>query len=191
MQFTKDSHDAVADGSITLTVRFWTRAQVKVGGQYNVGPCRIEVDSIELVPFGSLTKSDVRQCGHGSVDELRRLVAHAGAVSDETIVYRIEFHLVGNKTERRVVKPTTAAVYEVSAKLDAMDGRSALGPWTREVLGLIGTNPGMVSTDLAAMVGRDRMQFKADVRKLKALGLTDSLETGYQLTELGRAIAAL
>ncbi len=47
---------------------------------------------------------------------------------------------------------------------------------------------GTVSTELAAAVGRPRPEFKVDVRKLKALGLTESLEVGYRLTRLGRAV---
>ena len=41
--------------------------------------------------------------------------------------------------------------------------------------------------DLAASLGRERLSFKADVRKLKALGLTESLEVGYRLSPRGRA----
>ena len=75
-------------------------------------------------------------------------------------------------------------VPEVRARLDKMDGRAA-APWTRATLRLIGEQPGVVSTSLAAQLGRERFPFKADVRKLKALGLTQSLEVGYRLTALG------
>jgi hypothetical protein len=40
---------------------------------------------------------------------------------------------------------------------------------------------------LAERFGRERLPFKADVRKLKALGLTESLEVGYRLSPRGRA----
>jgi Mn-dependent DtxR family transcriptional regulator len=72
-----------------------------------------------------------------------------------------------------------------------MDARSSHGSWTRPTLRLIGECEGEVSTTLAERLGRDRTCFKADVRKLKALGLTESLETGYRLTALGRKLAAL
>jgi hypothetical protein len=38
------------------------------------------------------------------------------------------------------------------------------------------------------MVGRERLPFKADVRKLKELGLTESLRIGYRLSPRGRAL---
>jgi hypothetical protein len=47
-----------------------------------------------------------------------------------------------------------------------------------------------VSTDLAAELGRDRPSFKVDVRKLKRLGLTYSLERGYRVTPKGGAVLA-
>ena len=46
----------------------------------------------------------------------------------------------------------------------------------------------MRAADLAEAVGRERLPFKRDVRKLKELGLTESLETGYRLSPRGRAL---
>ena len=50
------------------------------------------------------------------------------------------------------------------------------------MLRLIGDRPGVRAGDLADELGRERLAFKADVRKLKALGLTESLEVGYRLS---------
>jgi hypothetical protein len=36
-------------------------------------------------------------------------------------------------------------------------------------------------------LGQEKLQFKVNVRKLKALGLTESLETGYRLSPRGVA----
>jgi hypothetical protein len=46
------------------------------------------------------------------------------------------------------------------------------------------------AADLAAAMGRERQPFKADVRKRKELGLTESLEVGYRLSPRGRALLA-
>ena len=188
MQFTADSHDDLAAGRITLTVRLWTRPQVKVGGRYNVGPVEIEVDDIELVPFGALTDEDVARTGMTDREAVRTRAAHAGPIGDDTLVYRIELRVVGKRRQPAARPADAKTVAEVIAKLDAMDARSAHGAWTRPTLRLIGNHPGTVSTELAAAVGRPRPEFKADVRKLKALGLTESLEVGYRLTRLGRAV---
>lgn len=85
----------MADGDITLSYRRWQRPQVKVGGRYAVGPVRIEIDAIDLVPFSSITAADVRQAGEPDLDTLRARAAHSGPIEDDTVVYRIEFHVVG------------------------------------------------------------------------------------------------
>jgi hypothetical protein len=77
---------------------------------------------------------------------------------------------------------------EIEARLDAIDARSRRAPWTLEVLRLIEERPGLRAVDLADHFGRDKLPFKADVRRLKALGLTESLETGYRLSPRGKAV---
>ena len=94
MQFSKDLRDAVVAGRITVSFRLWSRPKVKAGGRYRVGDALIEVDDIELVPFGSITASDVRATGEPDREALRARTAHAGPVDDDTLVYRIDFHVV-------------------------------------------------------------------------------------------------
>ena len=53
---------------------------------------------------------------------------------------------------------------------------------------LISDQPEIRAADLAAGLGRERVPFKRDVRKLKELGLTESLESGYRLSPRGRAL---
>lgn len=52
---------------------------------------------------------------------------------------------------------------------------------------MIAEQPGVRAPDLAASVGRETKPFKIDVRKLKELGLTESLTVGYRLSPRGRA----
>jgi hypothetical protein len=94
VEFSPELRDGVLAGDITLTVRLWRRSKVKVGGRYRVGEARVEVDSIELVPFGALSAADVRRAGERDRETMRSRVAHAGPVDDDTIVRRITFHLV-------------------------------------------------------------------------------------------------
>jgi hypothetical protein len=94
VQFSRDLRERVADGTITLTVRLWSRPQVKVGGRYQVLARTIEVDDVDLVPFSSITRADMKRAGETDREAMRLRVAHAGPVDDDTPVYRIEFHLV-------------------------------------------------------------------------------------------------
>jgi hypothetical protein len=95
VQFSRELHDDIAAGDITLTFRLWRRRQVKVGGRYRVGHVQIEVDQMELVPFSSITATDVRRAGEPDLATLRARAAHAGPIEDDTMVYRIAFHVVG------------------------------------------------------------------------------------------------
>ena len=94
MQFSKELHDDIAAGDITVTFRLWRRRQVKVGGRYRVGRVEIEVDSMDLIPFAAITAADVRLAGEPDRETLRRRAAHAGPIDDDTAVYRIAFHVV-------------------------------------------------------------------------------------------------
>ena len=71
-------------------------------------------------------------------------------------------------------------------RLERLDAASRSGPWTLAALRLIESSPAVVARLLAAQAGQDTQPFKANVRKLKALGLTVSLGTGYELSERGQ-----
>jgi hypothetical protein len=58
------------------------------------------------------------------------------------------------------------------------------------VLRAIAARPATRAADLAASFGRETQPFKLDVRKLKNLGLTLSLEVGYRLSPRGEAYLA-
>lgn len=95
MEFSRELRDEVLSGEITLSFRLWRRPQVKAGARYRVEGGQIEVDSIELVPFSSIDEDDLRRTGETNLEALRRRAAHAGPIRPDTLVYRIEFHVVG------------------------------------------------------------------------------------------------
>jgi hypothetical protein len=80
-----------------------------------------------------------------------------------------------------------ADVAAIDQRLDRLDRASSNGPWTYATLAIISARPTVRAPDLAAELGRERLPFKLDVRKLKALGLTISLRVGYQLSSRGEA----
>jgi hypothetical protein len=51
MMFSRDLRDALARGEISVSVRRWSRPQVKVGGRYQSSGVVIEIDSVELLPI--------------------------------------------------------------------------------------------------------------------------------------------
>jgi hypothetical protein len=94
MEFSPELRSDVLAGEITVSIRLWKRPRVKVGGRYSVGLGEIEVDSVELVPFAAITAADVRRAGERDLDELRERAAHAGPIDNDTLVYRVVFHVV-------------------------------------------------------------------------------------------------
>jgi hypothetical protein len=65
-----------------------------------------------------------------------------------------------------------------------MDGQK---PWTQKTLALIENHPRVAASKLAVRLGRETPDFKANVVKLKKLGLTQSFEIGYEIAPRGRA----
>jgi hypothetical protein len=78
------------------------------------------------------------------------------------------------------------SVEEIANRLARMDRLVSRGPWTLDTLRLIESSPGVVARRLASQLDWPTMDFKVHVRKLKALGLTQSLPVGYELSELGQ-----
>src|SRR5947207_3931340 len=92
VEFSADIRDRVADGTITVSYRLWSRPKVKAGGVYRSASVMIEIDEIELVPYSSITDEDLAQTGEFDRESLRRRAAHSGPIHDDTFLYRVEFH---------------------------------------------------------------------------------------------------
>jgi hypothetical protein len=92
--FSPELRAGVAAGDITVSIRLWQRPKVKAGGRYASHGSIIEVDTVELLPFSAVTPDDVTRSGEPDRDALRRRAAHAGPIDDNTLVYRVEFHVV-------------------------------------------------------------------------------------------------
>lgn len=92
--FSRELREAVANGEITVSIRLWSRPKVKVGRRYATAGVVIEIDSIELLPFSAVTAEDLRCSGERDLEALRDRAAHTGPITEETLVYRIEFHVV-------------------------------------------------------------------------------------------------
>ena len=94
MELSAELRVRVADGTITVSYRLWSRPQVKVGGTYRSGEVTVEVDDLELMPFSAITEEDLAATGEPDLESLRVRAAHAGPIHDDTLLYRVEFHVV-------------------------------------------------------------------------------------------------
>jgi hypothetical protein len=177
--------DGIADGRVTLAFRRWKSARAKVGSRHNSPVGLVEIDAVDVIELGDITVEDARSAGYESRDEL---LAWLG--SREGLIHRVAFHFAG--ADPRIALRNRSdlgedEVTEIKARLARFDQAGEGGPWTVGVLEAIRDRPGVRAPDLAAGFGRETQPFKRDVRKLKELGLTESLEVGYRLSPRGRA----
>jgi hypothetical protein len=190
MLFDARHWPGLADGTITLAFRRWRKRAARPGGRQRFALGELAIDDVRTVAPDEITLDDARRAGFASRDEL---IAQLGAQSDSDI-YRIELHFAGDDPRvalRERDEVTAGEVEQLRARLTRMDGARASGPWTQAVLRMIDEQPGVRAADLAAQLRRETLPFKADVRKLKELGLTESLEVGYRLSPRGRAALRL
>ena len=173
MLFPSEDWPRLADGSLTETYRRWRRPQVVAGRRYRTPVGFIVVDAVDQLQEAELPDG----------------VAVGG--DPELPITRVRFHRVDDPDPRAALAADTEVdVDALTTRLDRMDARSSHGPWTRQTLRLIAQHPERRAGDLAELLGRDRDDWKRDVRKLKQLGLTLSLEVGYRLSPRGAAYLA-
>ncbi len=183
----------LAAGEVTQTIRAWPRRpQARPGGRYRTEFGTVVVEAIEQVPLRDLTARDAEAAGYrdraAMVADLR--------TEPNADVYRIRLRMAGDEEElppprhallARRADLTAEEIRTIADRLARLDTRSPGGPWTDATLEIIAARPATRAGDLAAALGRERLPFKADVRKLKALGLTESLDIGYRLSPRGEA----
>lgn len=186
--FKKRFHAGLAGGSIRLTFRRWDKPRVRVGGRYRCHPIGVlEVDDVRRVTAAEVTARDARAAGFASRAELIAYLAELGPIAEDTPLYRIALHHGGDgdRVELALEAALTAdEVAAITARLARMDRAT---PWTRATLAIIDRRPRVAASKLAALLGRETLPFKQDVRKLKRLGLTQSFEVGYEISPRGRA----
>jgi hypothetical protein len=177
---------AIADGTVDRAFRRWERPRVKPGGRQRTAAGVIGFESVEPVAREALTEADARRAGFGSLDQLLRFVDRRA----EGTIYRIRLSLLGPdpRVALRVSVPDDDELRELERRLERLDRSSSHGAWTRPVLVAIRDRPGVPAAELAAGFGREKLPFKLDVRKLKELGLTESLRPGYRLSPRGRSL---
>ena len=176
MLFKASQLDGIADGTITLTFRRWDAPRVRAGGQQRTRIGVVEFDSIERVD--DVSDEEARRAGWASREAvLKQFASRSGDL------YRIELHLAGPdpRAVLRERKPTADELADLRRRIERM------GPWAMSYLHAIAEQPGVRAPDLAEGFGMETRAFKLRVRRLKELGLTESLRIGYRLSPRGKA----
>ncbi|GBP99157.1 hypothetical protein SSP531S_05520 [Streptomyces spongiicola] len=187
MQFTGDVLDGIASGEVDLAFRSWRTPSVRPGTVLRTAVGMVEIIEVTPVDPSTVTDREARRAGHPG----REALLAAQRQGEGRRLHRVVLRF-GGADPRAAMREDTALTAEeldgIVAALDRMDARSRRGPWTRVTLGLVHDHPGTRAAELAACAGRDTLPFKADVRRLKEYGLTESLDVGYRLSPRGALV---
>jgi hypothetical protein len=188
MLFRQDALDRIRSGRVSVVFRRWRYARVRAGSRLRTMIGLVEVKSVRQV--SRVLKKDAKLAGYDDVAALEADIPGR----PELPLFRIEVGYAGADPRialRAADALTDTEIEDLAGRLARMDRTSRRGPWTRIVLDLIAAKPAVRAGDLFAEAGYpDMLTFKRDVRRLKELGLTESLEMGYRLSPRGVAARA-
>ncbi|REJ76196.1 MAG: hypothetical protein DWQ47_11315 [Acidobacteria bacterium] len=186
MLLKNDTLEKIRSGEISLVFRRWKRPTVKTGGSLVTRIGLLAIESVEECEVDSIKPAEAKKAGFNSKSEL------IGQLSDrDGAVYRIKVRYAGEDPRialRNKARLSKEEFEEVRKKLERMDSSKVFGKWTVQYLELIRDNPEVLAANIADSIGMDKPRFKANVRKLKALGLTESMAVGYRLSPRGKAV---
>jgi hypothetical protein len=186
MLFKRETLDGIARGDITVAFRRWKRMTVRPGGRVRAAIGVVRIGAIEISDANALSEADAIAAGFPSLAKLLEMLGP----EDGSPVYRIE--LKGIEADERVMKReseiTEVEWGDVQARLARWESVSP--GYFPSILRTIAAHPATPAAVLALQLGKERLKFKQDVRKLKELGLTESLDVGYRLSGRGRVVLA-
>ncbi|MBA3370913.1 MAG: hypothetical protein H0T96_05595 [Thermoleophilaceae bacterium] len=161
-------------GRVDLAFRRWDRPRLLVGTRMRTAIGLVEATAVDVIAVEAISDAEARRAGAASREELLAGLAR----HPQSPVFRVGLRFAG--PDPRIAMREQADLSDeeharLVVRLDRLNRASRHGPWTR-------------AAELALELGREMMAFKRDVRKLKELGLTESLDTGYRLSPRARAL---
>lgn len=178
--------DRIKAGEVTLAFRRWQRPTVKAGGRLRTAIGELTIDAVDTCTADAISETDARTAGFAT---RAALLAELDA-RQEGDIYRIAFRF--DRSDPRIAlresaELSTQDIAALTQRLDRFD-RGSGGAWTRPVLHHIALHEGQPAADIASAFGIEKAALKQNIRKLKELGLTESLETGYRLSPRGKVL---
>jgi biotin operon repressor len=190
VQFEPRLRQGLKDGTITVAFRRWRRSQAVAGHSYRTGQGMVLAEAVDVITPADITPALAHAAGFTDVES-----AVADLRGDPDLpLYCVRFRPLEGPDPRDELAHTATMTDDeataIATTLARMDAASKRGPWTAAVLAQIAARPAVVSTQLAEALDWERADFKLHVRRLKALGLTISLDVGYRLSPRGAAYLA-
>ncbi|MEM7414762.1 MAG: hypothetical protein AAF389_04640 [Gemmatimonadota bacterium] len=187
MLLRSDTLTAVKDGRTTLQFRRWSRPTVKAGGTLLTVIGQLAIESVDVVEEAEISDADARSSGF---DDKAALMAMLDGSGKTAPIHRVRLRYAGPdpRIELRAALPEADELASIRGRLDRWDRASPVGAWTHRTLAVIARRPETLAAELAVDIGLERDRFKSNVRKLKGLGLTESLRRGYRISPRGQAV---
>ncbi|MGF0316033.1 hypothetical protein [Nocardia fluminea] len=189
MLIEKQRWAGIRSGAVTVLFRRWRHRQATEGNIYRTGAGRIAVDRLSTLTADQITIEDARAAGYDAPADV--IADLRGAPQDPIYLLRIRYLAEEDPRDALAADDRIEDAAALAARLARMDRTDAEGPWTHATLRIIQRRPATRAPDLAEELGRDPHHFKLNVRKLKNLGLTISLGTGYRISPRGAALLAV
>lgn len=179
--------EGIRTGAIKVAFRRWRRPSVRRGGTLLTAIGEVQIEDVIPVTPDEITTLDAERAGFDSREDLLTELARR----PDGQLYRIEFGSL--RPDPRVALRERLVsggrdFEDLLKKLKNIDAHSRIGPWTMSTLDLIAAHPGKRAGELCELGGQQRGVFKRNVRKLKGLGLTESLKVGYRLSPRGASL---
>jgi hypothetical protein len=186
MLFRRVTLAKIEQGEVSLAFRRWVRPTVRAGGTLLTPIGELEIISVRQVHADSITGADARRAG----DPSRQSLLDELNLKAEGEIFRVELGRLqpDPRIALRNSIPELDDLQDLQLRLERMDSRSRSTAWTKNVLSIIKAQPNVRAGDLCELVNQPMKKFKLNVRKLKGLGLIESLPVGYRLSPRGETL---
>jgi hypothetical protein len=185
MLFKREALDGIAGGKVTLAFRRWKRATVKGQGRVRTAAGIVRLGRIDIVGEADISAADADAAGFATREALMEMLAP----DNGNPIYRIELQGLerdGRAALRDAATPTDDEWKAIETRFARWE-RDAPG-YFPAILAAIAERPEVAAAELASAAGVEKLEFKKHVRKLKELGLTESLDVGYRLSPRGETV---
>lgn len=175
----------IKQGTIKTVFRVWDRPRVKKGTLMHTAVGQVQINEVSPVELDDIDPDLLKRSGtsHSELNRFRQL--RSGQL------FRIDLSFAGEDPRialRQNTDLTEDEIIALAARFDKWDKSSPYGPWTRKVFQVIETHPATRAQDIADQLGFEKDWLKTQIRKLKNLGLTESLEVGYEISPRGSVL---
>lgn len=168
--------ERIIAGEISVVFRVWKRPTVKTGGTLKTRKGVLSIIKVEQIDRSKVSAKDIKNAGLTSREELCE-------IDREGDFYKITVAHAGE--DPRIALRQNVDKKELENVCDKLRN---MGQWTTQFLQMIHDQPNVHAQILADSIELEKLKFKAKVRRLKTLGLTESLRPGYKLSLRGEKV---